>query len=67
MSTPSRVNLARAENSFARECFQCHGVKGVGGPELHIGNPQLLLTASNGFLREASGTDAPHAHAELFG
>ncbi len=42
---------ARGENIYARECFRCHGVRGIGGPNVHIGNPQLLQTASNGFVR----------------
>ena len=45
--------MARGENTFARECVRCHGTRGVGGPNLHIGNPQLLQSASNGFLRYA--------------
>ncbi|HWZ91271.1 MAG TPA: c-type cytochrome, partial [Polyangiaceae bacterium] len=52
-------DLARGENTFARECFQCHGVKGVGGPNVHIGNPQLLQTATNGFLRYAIKNGRP--------
>jgi cytochrome c oxidase cbb3-type subunit 3 len=52
-------DLTRGENAFARECFRCHGVKGVGGPNLHIGNPQLLQTATNGFLRYAIKNGRP--------
>lgn len=49
-------DAARGENTYARECFRCHGTKGVSGPNLHIGNPQLLQTATNGFLRYAIRT-----------
>ena len=52
-------DIARGENTFARECFRCHGVKGIGGPNLHIGNPQLLQTATNGFLRYAIKNGRP--------
>ena len=50
---------ARGENVFARECFRCHGTRGVGGPNVHIGNPQLLVTASNGYLRYAIKNGRP--------
>jgi cytochrome c oxidase cbb3-type subunit 3 len=50
---------ARGENTFARECARCHGARGVGGPNEHIGNPQLLSTASNGFLRYAIKAGRP--------
>ena len=61
---------ARGENVYARECFRCHGLKGVAGPNIHIGNPQLLQTASNGYLRYAiargrSGTSMPSFAATL--
>jgi cytochrome c oxidase cbb3-type subunit 3/ubiquinol-cytochrome c reductase cytochrome c subunit len=46
-------DVSRGESTFARECVRCHGDKGVGGPNLHIGNPELLQMASNGFLRYA--------------
>ena len=52
-------DLARAENTFERECVRCHGAKGVGGLNVHIGNPQLLQTASNGFLRYAIKNGRP--------
>jgi cytochrome c oxidase cbb3-type subunit 3 len=55
----STGDLGRGESSFTRECFRCHGVKGVGGPNLHIGNPQLLQTATNGFLRYAIKNGRP--------
>jgi cytochrome c oxidase cbb3-type subunit III len=46
-------DAARGESTYARECLRCHGARGTGGPNLHIGNPQLLQTASNGYLRYA--------------
>ncbi|HYQ27463.1 MAG TPA: c-type cytochrome [Polyangiaceae bacterium] len=49
----------RAESLFERECVSCHGARGVGGPNVHIGNPQLLQVASNGFIRFALKTGRP--------
>ena len=44
---------ARGAAIFARECASCHGEKGLGGTFEQIGNPELLSTASDGFLRYA--------------
>ena len=52
-------DVGRAEHAFARECVRCHGPKGVGGPNVHIGNPQLLQSASNGYLRYAIKNGRP--------
>jgi cytochrome c oxidase cbb3-type subunit III len=46
-------NAARGADAFARECTRCHGARGTGGPEVHVGNPELLASASDGFLRYA--------------
>ena len=43
----------RGEISYAAQCAACHGSRGVGGPYVRIGNPDFLLSASNGFLRYA--------------
>ncbi|MEI9935959.1 MAG: c-type cytochrome [Pseudomonadota bacterium] len=56
---PLGGDLARGENLFARECVRCHGARGVGGPNIHIGNPQLLQVASNGFIRYAIKNGRP--------
>jgi len=56
---PTNGDLKRAETLFARECVRCHGERGVGGPNVHIGNPQLLQTASNGFIRYAIKNGRP--------
>ncbi|HYP76361.1 MAG TPA: c-type cytochrome [Polyangiaceae bacterium] len=56
---PLSGDLERGESVFARECVRCHGVRGVGGPNVHIGNPQLLQTASNGFIRYAIKNGRP--------
>jgi cytochrome c oxidase cbb3-type subunit 3 len=46
---------SRGAAIYGRECARCHGPRGTGGPYLGIGNPQLLGTAGNGFLRYAVG------------
>jgi cytochrome c oxidase cbb3-type subunit III len=51
-SKPKGV-VRRAITVYAKECKQCHGDRGVGGPNVGIGNPELLTSASNGFLRHA--------------
>ena len=43
----------RGAETYARECAKCHGDKGMGGPNVHIGDAQFLGLASNGFLRAA--------------
>ena len=50
---PSAGNASAGTAIFARECVRCHGVRGTGGPNVNIGNAQLLSTASDGFLRHA--------------
>jgi cytochrome c oxidase cbb3-type subunit 3 len=56
---PNSGDLTRAQDLFARECVRCHGERGVGGPNVHIGNPQLLQAASNGFIRYAIKNGRP--------
>jgi cytochrome c oxidase cbb3-type subunit 3 len=67
---PLAGDVARGEPVYERECAKCHGARGTGGTYLGIGNPQLLATASNGFLRHAigrgrPGTPMPGFHATL--
>ena len=50
---PLSGDAPRGEELYKRECVQCHGAQGTGGPNIHIGNYDLLSTASNGFLRYA--------------
>ncbi|HEY3254937.1 MAG TPA: c-type cytochrome, partial [Polyangiaceae bacterium] len=68
---PPGGDLTRAENLFARECVSCHGARGVGGRNVHIGNPQLLQAASNGFIRYAIKNGRPgtamKAYAQVIG
>ncbi len=68
---PLVADLPRAQNLYARECIFCHGERGVGGPNVHIGNPQLLQVASNGFIRYALKNGRPgtlmKAYAQTIG
>jgi cytochrome c oxidase cbb3-type subunit 3 len=46
-------DAARGEGTYARSCASCHGARGVSGSAVHIGDPGLLASASDGFLRYA--------------
>jgi cytochrome c oxidase cbb3-type subunit III len=50
---PLSGNPARGKEIYAEECARCHGDHGREGPNIHIGSPQFLTGASNGFLRYA--------------
>lgn len=68
--TPLHGDVARGQALYDRECLECHGAKGVGGPKIHIGSRELLSTSSNGFLRHAirngrKGTTMPGFEAKL--
>ena len=59
---PANGNAANGGAIYARECAQCHGAGGTEGPNVGIGNPTLLSSATNGFLRYAiSNGRAPTA------
>lgn len=50
---PPAGDALRAEAIFEKECVKCHGAHGTGGPNVHIGSPEFLTSASNGLLRLA--------------
>jgi cytochrome c oxidase cbb3-type subunit III len=50
---PLHGDATRGADLFARACAACHGEKGIDGTFVGIGNPDLLRTASDGFLRLA--------------
>jgi cytochrome c oxidase cbb3-type subunit 3/ubiquinol-cytochrome c reductase cytochrome c subunit len=56
---PLMGDATRGTAIYARECARCHGVHGLGGPNVSIGNPDLLSTASDGFLRYATRSGRP--------
>ena len=47
----SKGDPKRGATMFASLCASCHGDKGMTGPYVHIGNPDLLGSAGNGMLR----------------
>lgn len=49
----------RAEPIYASRCAGCHGATGVEGPYLELANPELLFSASDGFLRHAIARGRP--------
>jgi len=46
-------NAVRGQVAYAGACGPCHGARGVSGKAIKIGDPALLASASNGFLRYA--------------
>jgi cytochrome c oxidase cbb3-type subunit 3/ubiquinol-cytochrome c reductase cytochrome c subunit len=61
---PRAGDVGRGAEAFDRQCLQCHGKNGTGGPNVHIGGSELLASASDGFLRHAirrgrAGTPMP--------
>jgi cytochrome c oxidase cbb3-type subunit 3/ubiquinol-cytochrome c reductase cytochrome c subunit len=61
---PLGGDVTRGATIWDRDCTRCHGARGTGGPFVHVGNPELLAKATNGFLRHAiahgrSGTPMP--------
>lgn len=50
---PLRGDAARGQTIYDKECVGCHGAKGIGGPNVHVGGRELMGSVSNGFLRHA--------------
>ncbi|MEO8905938.1 MAG: c-type cytochrome [Polyangiaceae bacterium] len=50
---PLTGDVARGASTYSTTCISCHGSRGIGGPNVHIGEPQLVMSASNGFFRYA--------------
>ncbi|CAN5607162.1 hypothetical protein BH09MYX1_BH09MYX1_47980 [soil metagenome] len=50
---PATGDAMRGQEIFDKECVKCHGAHGTAGPNVHIGSPELLTSASNGLLRYA--------------
>jgi mono/diheme cytochrome c family protein len=67
---PLHGDTKRGEQIYEKECAKCHGAKGTGGPNVHIGGREIISTASNGFLRYAvangrQGTAMPSFQKKL--
>jgi cytochrome c oxidase cbb3-type subunit 3/ubiquinol-cytochrome c reductase cytochrome c subunit len=50
---PVSGDTARGAETYGRTCAACHGARGTTGPSIRIGDPGLLGSASDGFLRYA--------------
>jgi cytochrome c oxidase cbb3-type subunit 3/ubiquinol-cytochrome c reductase cytochrome c subunit len=50
---PLSGDATRGGEIFARQCVSCHGASGTAGPNVRIGKPEWLASASNGFVRLA--------------
>jgi cytochrome c oxidase cbb3-type subunit 3/ubiquinol-cytochrome c reductase cytochrome c subunit len=50
--SPPHADGKAGFKTYDARCRACHGDKGVGGPYVHIGDPDLLAAAGNGMLRE---------------
>ena len=50
---PAKGDPRRGADLFARQCAPCHGERGVGGTFVGIGSPDVLRSATDGFLRQA--------------
>jgi cytochrome c oxidase cbb3-type subunit 3/ubiquinol-cytochrome c reductase cytochrome c subunit len=67
---PAAGDALAAQDVFDKECVKCHGAHGTAGPNVHIGSPEFLTSATNGFLRHAIkkgrvGTPMPAFEATL--
>jgi cytochrome c oxidase cbb3-type subunit 3/ubiquinol-cytochrome c reductase cytochrome c subunit len=50
---PAKGDAHGGAELFGRECAACHGARGVDGTFVGIGSPDVLRSASDGFLRQA--------------
>jgi cytochrome c oxidase cbb3-type subunit III len=62
--------IDRAKTAYDEKCWECHGTQGTGGKYPTVANPELLFTASDGYLRYAiekgrGGTPMPGFAGEL--
>jgi cytochrome c oxidase cbb3-type subunit 3/ubiquinol-cytochrome c reductase cytochrome c subunit len=60
-------NADEGEKIFGRECARCHGARGTGGPNVGIGNPEFLTTATDAFIRHAITNGRPETAMPKFG
>jgi cytochrome c oxidase cbb3-type subunit 3 len=64
---PLAGNINQGQAIYTTQCNRCHGLRGVGGPNIHIGNPQILTDATNGYLRYAIRGGRPGTLMPAFG
>lgn len=63
---PISGDASRGAAIYERECVGCHGSRGVGGPNVFIGNRDFLANASNGFVRYAIAHGRPGTKMQSF-
>lgn len=63
---PLSGDAGRGASIYATTCIVCHGSRGIGGPNIHIGEPQLVMSASNGFFRYAIKKGRPGTKMPAF-
>jgi cytochrome c oxidase cbb3-type subunit 3/ubiquinol-cytochrome c reductase cytochrome c subunit len=51
--SPLRGDPSRGRDQYGTRCARCHGSTGTEGPYVHIGDPDFLSAAGDGFLRHA--------------
>jgi len=51
--SPLHGDAQRGLTTWTAQCASCHGLTGSGGQYTSLGNPELLATATDGFLRYA--------------
>jgi len=56
---PLAGDVATGATIYGARCASCHGTTGTNGPQIHIGNPELVVRASDGFLRYAIARGRP--------
>lgn len=59
-------DAGRGANVYATTCASCHGPTGQEGPYVHLANPELLATASDGFLQRAIQKGRPGTQMQAY-
>ena len=67
MMLPIAGDVAKGEAIYARECAECHGAEGEGGEGTALGNPTMLATTPDRFLRLAVAEGREGTKMEGFG
>jgi cytochrome c oxidase cbb3-type subunit III len=64
---PIRGDANNGATVFTNLCVGCHGEKGTAGQYVSIGNPELLVNATTGFLRHVLWVGRPGTPMPAFG
>jgi mono/diheme cytochrome c family protein/rhodanese-related sulfurtransferase len=63
---PLAGDATKGATVYGQQCEKCHGTMGQKGPYLALANPELLASASNGFLRWGIAHGRPNTPMEDF-